>query len=271
MRVEDDTLSGAAVLTEQVLHYIQELTRREYPSREAFLTVLCAESSRLSESQKSMASIQGVLSRACSDAQGGKTLEEAKERARHSADIQLKTIHDAESSVTIHGSSLIKEGFQVLTHSRSSTVEKILVHAARETSFHLLVTESRPQNEGKILAETLVEKGIPVMFIVDAAAGAFDPDLVLVGADAVTPYYVVNKIGTSLLAARFPVHVACTTHKFTCQEVEIDEQDPGEILLNPHPGITVKNFYFDKTPLHMITGFVTERGILTPEDVKSLI
>jgi translation initiation factor 2B subunit (eIF-2B alpha/beta/delta family) len=270
MRIEDDTISGAAVLTEQVLHRIQELIEGPYPSREAFLAALQAECSLLSESQKSMVSIHTALSRVYSDAKGGKTLPQVKELAKNSTVIQLKHLHDAESAVITLGSSLIKDGFEVLTHSRSSTIEKILVHAYREISFHTVVTESRPQNEGRILAESLAERGMPVTYIVDAAAGAFEPDLVVVGADAVTPHYVVNKIGTSLLAARFPVYVACTTHKFTCREVDIEEQNPGEILLDPHPGITIKNYYFDRTPLDMITGFVTERGILTPEEVRSL-
>jgi translation initiation factor 2B subunit (eIF-2B alpha/beta/delta family) len=159
----------------------------------------------------------------------------------------------------------------VLTHSRSSVVEKILISAYRKVPFHLIVTESRPNNEGHLLAESLAEQGIPVTFIVDAAAGTIHPDMVLVGADAVTPSHVVNKIGTVLLAAKFPLYVACTTHKFTSEDVEIDEEDPHEVLAHAHPRITVKNYYFDRTPLHMVTGFVTEKGILSAEKVLALL
>jgi translation initiation factor 2B subunit (eIF-2B alpha/beta/delta family) len=271
MRIEDDNLSGAALLTKQALQRIGELTEGSYSSRHAFLTSLREESTHLSESQKSMVSIRNLLFRVCAVAEKGETLAEAIHLARESITTQLNTLRKAESSLITHGCSLFHQGMQVLTHSRSSAVEKILISAYGKTPFDLIITESRPNNEGHLLAESLAEQGIPVTLIVDAAAGKFHPDMVLVGADAVTPSHVVNKIGTRLLAAQFPLYIACTTQKFTSGEVEIAEEDPREVLSHAHPKITVKNYYFDKTPLHMVTGFVTEHGICSAEEVRTLL
>ncbi len=271
MRIEDDNLSGAAILTQQALYRIESLVEGAYSSREAFLSALEQECTTISESHKSMPSIRTVLFQVYADAEKGKTASQAIHLARKSIATQIQNNRNAESSLIAYGCSLITRGMTILTHSRSSTVEKILFHAYEKTPFRLIVTESRPNNEGRLLAYALAERGIPTTFVVDAAAGRFNPHMVLVGADAVTREYVVNKIGTLLLAAHFPLYVACTTQKFTSEEVEIQEENPDEVLLNPPSEITVENFYFDRTPLDMVTAFVTERGILTPEEVHHLL
>ncbi|KYK33923.1 MAG: hypothetical protein HXS46_19265 [Theionarchaea archaeon] len=283
MRIEDDHLSGAAVLTERALDYLFTLADREYPSVDDFLSFLRKECLKLSESQKSMVSLRHELShvmcsveKAKEEKEKGKRketeeiLEELKQVLRQSATERLHCLREAEITIIQTGTSLIKEGSLLLTHSRSSTVEKILLHAYQKKSFHVIVTESRPNFEGNLLAEVLGKAGIPVTLIVDAAASFFNPDVVLVGADSITPEYVINKIGTRFLAACFPIYVACSANKFTEEEVIIEEKDPAEVLTEQYENVTIRNYYFDRTPLKLIAGFITEHGILTPEKVKSL-
>jgi methylthioribose-1-phosphate isomerase len=43
---------------------------------------------------------------------------------------------------------------------------------------------------------------------------------------------------------------------------QIVEQDPYEIFKDPLPGVTIKNLYFDITPLELVTGFITEEGVV---------
>jgi translation initiation factor 2B subunit (eIF-2B alpha/beta/delta family) len=66
----------------------------------------------------------------------------------------------------------------------------------------VIVCESRPLCEGVAMAQRLAAAGLHVTVITDAQAGVFveEADLVLLGADAVTPAGVVNKVGSRLLA-----------------------------------------------------------------------
>ncbi len=270
MNIEDDNISGAAILTERALNYLYSLIDREYSSKDDFLSFLEKECLRLSESQKSMISLRNELSYVLKGAEKGETLEEAKQKLKESVEERLCFIKETEATITQLGVSLITEGSQVLTHSRSSTVEKVLFRAYQEKSFDLIVCESRPNYEGRLLAEAFGKAGVPVTLVVDSAASFFNPDIVLVGADSITPDHVINKVGTRFLASCFPVYVACSANKFTTEDVVIEEKDPKEVLEEPYKNVSVRNYYFDRTPLTCMTGFITEYGILTPQEVKSL-
>jgi translation initiation factor eIF-2B subunit delta len=270
MDIEKDSISGAAVLTERALNHLYNLSSVEYSSRKEFLSFIRKECSKISESQKSMISLRNELFFVLKAAEGAETLEEAKENLEKSILDRLQFLKDTETAIIEYGITLIRKGATILTHSRSSTVEKILFSAYKKTPFDVVVTESRPNCEGRLLAEALGRDGIPVTFIVDAAASFFTPDLVLVGADSVTPHYVINKIGTKFLAACFPTYVACATNKFTTEDLFIEEKDPEEVLEQEYENVTVRNYYFDRTPLDLVKGFITEYGIFTPEKVKSL-
>jgi translation initiation factor eIF-2B subunit delta len=270
MDIEKDNISGAAVLTERALTYLYDLSREKYSSKDEFLSLIRKECLKISESQKSMISLRNELSLVLKAAEEAETLEGARKNLEKSIHDRLQFLKDTETAIIEYGVTLIRKGVTILTHSRSSTVEKILLSAYEKTPFHIVVTESRPNCEGRLLAETLGRNGIPVTLIVDAAASSFFPDLVLVGADSVTPHHIINKIGTKFLAACFPTYVACTTNKFTTEDVPIEEKDPREVLEQEYENVTVRNYYFDRTPLDLVKGFITEYGIFTPEKVKSL-
>lgn len=74
--------------------------------------------------------------------------------------------------------------------------------SSRGPGISVIVCESRPLCEGVVMAQRLAAAGLQVTLITDAQAGAFveEADLVLLGADAVTPAGVVNKVGSKLLA-----------------------------------------------------------------------
>jgi ribose 1,5-bisphosphate isomerase len=168
---------------------------------------------------------------------------------------------------------LIQEGASVLTHSRSSTVLAALVEARRSgTSFSVIVTESRPMLEGRAVAASLVVEGIPVALIADAAASlAIDQvDLVMIGADTITPINLINKIGTRLiaLAARekgVPVFAVSDSSKFIREDYsEIRRfRNPDELWRAAPARVSVVNSYFEPTPVDWFGGIVTEDGILS--------
>jgi methylthioribose-1-phosphate isomerase len=154
---------------------------------------------------------------------------------------------------------------------------------------HVWVDETRPRNQGALLtAFELANHGVPHTVIADNAGGLLmmqgKVDAVIVGTDRVTANGdVCNKIGTYLkaLAAadnHVPFYVALPYTTFdpatpTGADVPIEERNAEELtrLTGPAEGgiATVKvtdspaaNPAFDVTPARLVTGYITERGVL---------
>ena len=103
-------------------------------------------------------------------------------------------------------------------------------------------------------------------------------DKVIVGADRITRDAAFNKIGTyshAVLAKhhKIPFYVAAPISTFDRQhdesEILVEERDEEEICqmagvrLAPR-GIEVYNPAFDATPLELVTGLITEKGVFRP-------
>ncbi|HXU09353.1 MAG TPA: hypothetical protein VN743_10190 [Blastocatellia bacterium] len=182
----------------------------------------------------------------------------------------------AANSAASQAASLIDEGARVLTHSRSSTVLEAFAQARRAgKSFAVVATESRPIFEGRTLAEALVKEAVPVVLIIDAAAALAieEIDVVLVGADAITPVSVINKVGTRMitLAARekgIRVFSVCDRSKFIREDCLAPEREhPGtEVWPNAPAEVSIRNEYFESTPLAWFTKIITEHGPLSSEE-----
>ena len=150
---------------------------------------------------------------------------------------------------------------------------------------HVWVDETRPRNQGALLtAFELSGHGVPHTVIADNAGGLLmqrgQVDAVIVGTDRVTANGdVCNKIGTYLkaLAAHdtgVPFYVALPYTTFdrntaTGEDVEIEERDPAELTMLADDAGSVKvsasrgyNPAFDVTPARLVTGYITERGVL---------
>jgi translation initiation factor eIF-2B subunit delta len=176
-----------------------------------------------------------------------------------------------------NSAGLIRSGITILTHSRSSTIYAAFLEAAKSRKkFAVIATESRPGLEGRALAQDLAAQHIPVTLIADAAASlALDQiDLVLVGADTVTPREVRNKIGTRMicLAARehgLPVYAVCDTTKLICADYCRRVSNDGgaeELWPGAPPGVSTMNRYFEPTPLGYFAGIITEDGVHSHEE-----
>ncbi|KAF7844571.1 methylthioribose-1-phosphate isomerase [Senna tora] len=159
-------------------------------------------------------------------------------------------------------------------------------------------TETRPFNQGsRLTAYELVHENIPATLIADSAVAALmragRVDAVVVGADRVASNGdTANKIGTYSVAlcAKFhnvPFYVAAPLTSIDLslssgQEIVIEERSPKE-LLNARgglgetvaaPGISVWNPAFDITPASLISGIITEKGVIVKTssdafDIKS--
>ena len=158
---------------------------------------------------------------------------------------------------------------------------------------HVWVDETRPRNQGASLtAWELGHHGVPHTVIPDNTGGHLMQhgmvDLVIVGTDRVTANGdVCNKIGTYLkaLAAHdngvpFYVALPSPTIDFSVAdgiaEIPIEQRGPEEVTdmtgrtadgrietvrIVPD-GSPVANYGFDVTPARLVTGLITERGVL---------
>ncbi len=178
--------------------------------------------------------------------------------------------------------ALISDGDTVLTHSYSSSVFAGLKQAkAADRRFCAIVTESRPMFEGRLLAQELASLGLPVTVIVDAAAPSLvaDCDLVLFGAEMVTQDFVVNKIGSYAVAlaashARIPVYAVSELSKCLPRAFIrgfVAEQEPRQVWSRAPRSVRVRNIQFEAVPHELVTGVVTEQGLMTTADIRTYI
>ena len=158
---------------------------------------------------------------------------------------------------------------------------------------HVWVDETRPRNQGASLtAWELGKHGVPHTVIPDNTGGHLMQhglvDMCIVGTDRTTAHGdVCNKIGTYLkaLAARdnnvpFYVALPSPTIDFTLRdgvkEIPIEQRGAEEVSRMTGrtrdgrietidiiaPGSSVANYAFDVTPARLVTGLITERGVI---------
>jgi methylthioribose-1-phosphate isomerase len=158
---------------------------------------------------------------------------------------------------------------------------------------HVWVDETRPRNQGASLtAWELGHHGVPHTVIADNTGGHLmqhgEVDIVITGTDRVTAQGdVANKIGTYLkaLAAQdngvpFYVALPSPTIDFTVtdgvKEIPIEQRSADEVAIMTGKtaegriesvrivpdGSEVANYAFDVTPARLVTGLITERGVI---------
>jgi methylthioribose-1-phosphate isomerase len=192
------------------------------------------------------------------------------------------------------GAPLIQSGSGILTHCNAgrlatseygtATAPMYLAHQ-RGVRFSVYSDESRPLLQGsRLTAWELQQAGIEVYTITDNMAAHVMAqgliDMVIVGTDRVAANGdVANKIGTmgvAILARHFgiPFYVASPfstidLNTSTGAEIVIEERAESEVthfgLRRTAPeGIKVRNPAFDVTPHELVTGFITDRGLIEP-------
>jgi methylthioribose-1-phosphate isomerase len=213
-----------------------------------------------------------------------------------------------------HGLALIealvrskRRRVNVMTHCNAGWLATVAygtalapVYAAQASGIetHVLVSETRPRNQGLLTAWELRQAGVPHTLVADNAAGYLmrqgAVDLVIVGADRIAANGdAANKVGTYLkaLAAQdngVPFYVAApgSTIDWECPEgdaIPIENRSGDELRsivgldsrgrparVQLAPGDTgVDNPAFDVTPARLITGMICERGTLPPNALRA--
>jgi methylthioribose-1-phosphate isomerase len=211
----------------------------------------------------------------------------AEARAIHAED------HDLCVAIGRHGLAVLPAG-DILTHCNTGALATGgagtalgVIAAAWDAGrrFTVFADETRPLFQGsRLTAWELVQRGIPVTVLVDAAAGHLLATgriaAVIVGADRITACGdTANKIGTYALAVLAAAHgvpffVAAPSSTFDLAidsgaEIPIEERSAAEVLAPlgvpaAPEGAAAFNPAFDVTPARLIRGIITERGVIEP-------
>jgi methylthioribose-1-phosphate isomerase len=195
-----------------------------------------------------------------------------------------------------HGAALINEGDTIIHHCNTGALATVdwgtalgVIRTAHEQGkkIHVLVDETRPRLQGaRLTAWELEQYGIPYEIISDNMSGYFlkagKAQKVFFGADRVAANGdVANKIGTYMLALAahdngVPAYsvVPTSTIDLSLEHgdlIPIEERDPEEVLGLEFHGERVapieaeaRNIAFDVTPNRLLTGIVTENGVVYP-------
>ncbi len=194
------------------------------------------------------------------------------------------------------GAALLPDGARVLTHCNAGALATAghgtalgVIRSAVEAGKKIAVIadETRPFLQGaRLTAWEMVQEKIPVTLITDNMAGYMmshgEVDAVVVGTDRVAANGdVANKIGTymvAVLAKRhgIPFYVACPLSTIDVSipdgtAIPIEERAAEEVTGFREcqwaaPGVSVRNPAFDVTPAELVTGLITEKGVVLQPD-----
>lgn len=195
-----------------------------------------------------------------------------------------------------HGAALIQDGDTVIHHCNTGALATVdwgtalgVIRTAHEQGkrIHVLVGETRPRLQGaRLTAWELEQYGIPYEIISDNMSGYFlksgRAQKVFFGADRVAANGdVANKIGTYMLSLAahdngVPVYAVVPTSTIDLSLangdlIPIEERSSEEVLNIQLNGESIapknaraRNPAFDVTPNRLITGIVTENGVVFP-------
>ncbi len=199
-----------------------------------------------------------------------------------------------------YGAQVVPKGATILTHCNAGALATVgygtalgVVRSAyaNDNTIQVFADETRPRQQGaRITTFELVMDKIPVTLITDGMCSYFMKkgmiDMVVVGADRIAANGdTANKIGTYTvaIAAKYhniPFYIAAPLSTIDVriksgEEIKIEERDHEEVThINGKricaEGVNIINPGFDVTPHELISGIITEYGILRPDYKTSI-
>jgi methylthioribose-1-phosphate isomerase len=190
------------------------------------------------------------------------------------------------------GAEILPDKANVLTHCNAGALATAghgtalgVIRSAVEAgkSISVIADETRPFLQGaRLTAWEMVQEGIPITLIADNMSGHLmktgKVDVIVVGTDRVASNGdVANKIGTYMVAVlakrhNIPFYVACPLStidlSISCgDDIPIEERPSEEVTGYREnqwasEGVEVRNPAFDITPADLVTGLITEKGII---------
>jgi methylthioribose-1-phosphate isomerase len=264
-------------------------------ARERFLSLVYETAAALADARPTAVNLRWAMDRMrrrAHRAQGGP--EEVLTALRREAQAIWDEDRATCSAIAEHGQALMRPGIRVLTHCNTGALATGgigtalgIVHLAAERGLgpHVWVDETRPLWQGaRLTAWELGRAGISHAVLPDSAAATLmaggKVDIVLVGADRIARNGdVANKVGTYALAVlarhhEVPFYSVAPTSSFdpacpTGAGIRIEHREAAEVTAPfgvpvAPAGSPAFNPAFDVTPAALVTGHVTERGIVHP-------
>lgn len=232
----------------------------------------------------------------------GQSVESVKSALKEEADLIKKEDQEVCEAIGQHALTVLEPGWGLLTHCNAGTIatakygtalSPIYLGQEQGYDFKVFADETRPLLQGaRLTAWELNEAGIDVTLICDNMASIVMKQdkiqAVLVGCDRVAANGdAANKIGTSGVAIlakhyKIPFYVCAPLSTI---DLESKTGDDIEIELRAQEEITTKwysepmapedvktyNPAFDVTDHELITGIITEKGIVYPSYQENLV
>ena len=271
--IRNDREHGSRWLVRETISLLYDIARQPTSSPAEHLQQLRHAGDELANARPAMAALAGAVRRILNAPGGleGMTNEAAK---------LLSELDSAIVQITDYARPLLTG--TIITHSLSGTVLEVLTNCISQIE-HFIVLEGRPRYEGREVARLLSQKNASITLITDAQADIFLPqcNAVVVGADSILANGdILNKAGTALLAwaargHRIPMYVLSETlkispHRWSGDLAQLEEKEPAEVLEQGMPGVSIRNFYFDRTRSRLITGVITEQGIIGGKEIAQI-
>jgi len=235
-------------------------------------------------------------------AKQGKTVSEIRDTVIAKAKQMAEEDINTNKKMGKNGAELFQDNDTIMTHCNAGALATVaygtalgVIRATKESgkNIKVIATETRPVQQGsRLTAFELKHDGIDVSLIPDTAVGYTMAnglvDGVIVGADRILQKgHVFNKIGTYQVATmakqhNIPFYVAAPLSTFDLksnpEDVIIEQRKASEVTgigdtKTAPDGIDVINPAFDMTPPELISGIITENGIVKPpynESIKKL-
>ena len=199
-----------------------------------------------------------------------------------------------------YGAEVVPKSATILTHCNAGALATVgygtalgVIRSAfaKDSTIKVFADETRPRQQGaRLTTWELTQDGIPVTLITDGMCSYFMSkgmiDMVVVGADRIAANGdTANKIGTYTVAisAKYhnvPFYIAAPVSTIDIsiksgKDIPIEERSHEEVTHINGDWICAKevniiNPGFDVTPHELITGIITEKGILKPDYIKSI-
>mgnify|MGYP002403250688 CR=1 FL=1 len=264
-QIHDDHEHGSRWLVRQTIDLLHDLAVEPTLSPTEQLQIVRHAGRELAHIRPAMAALAGAVGRILGAPGGLDSMANAAKQLLH-----------ANEQAIAHITTFARPYLQgtIMTHSLSGTVLEVF-GACIPPVTEVIILEGRPLYEGRTTAKSLNRQAVQLTLITDAQADIFLPmcQAVVVGADSLlADGSVLNKAGTALLARaaqgyNVPFYVLSETLKISPRAWSgdlawLEEQSASEVWPEPVPGVTVRNFYFDRTPANLITGIITEAGLL---------
>lgn len=209
-------------------------------------------------------------------------IEELKKLAATSIDNFIKSMKVSVDKIGEIGARYISDNDVIMTAEASTTVLSTLAKAHESGKrIKAVVTETRPEYHGRLMAMALADIGIPTTLIIDSAHRCYmrKVNKVFLGSRAVLPTgEVLAKVGSAAIAAAahevgVPVFITANTHKFVveaklAEEALTSESDPSLVFPSSEADrlkIEVSNPEYDVIPAKYIYLIITERGVIPPQ------